>query len=82
MIFVGGTIILVLVSPPLGIMADKKSRNIGYLRLVTIIVYILFLLISISTNIKPEWVLISGLIYMVGNAMYQLCFTFIMLIFW
>lgn len=76
MLFVGGTILVVLIAPVYGFMADRRSSHLKFLRISTIITYLLFIIIALSTNLKPEWVVFSSVVYLVGNAVYQISFSF------
>lgn len=76
MLFVGSTILVIIFAPILGIIADRNKLNFLFLKITTIVIYILFLFIAFLINLKPEFIVFISIIYILGNAIYQISFSF------
>lgn len=75
-LFILSTILLVSTAPIVSVIADKSGKCFSFLQKNTIIVWILFLILSGIILYFPNQKILAMLIFAFGNFMYQLSFTF------
>jgi len=76
MLFVFATILLIVTAPIVSILADKFGKSFSFLKKSTVIVYILFILLSFIVLFLPDQKILAMIVFVFGNFMYQLCFVF------
>ncbi len=76
MLFIFATILLIFTAPIVSILADKSGKSFQFLRISTVIVWVLFILLSLVTILSPERVVLSMILFVVGNFAYQSAFNF------
>ncbi len=74
--FVFSTVLLVVCAPPLAATSDLKGIRLPYLKINTIVVWILYLSLALVTLFTPEKVLLAATLFILGNFTYQLSFVF------
>lgn len=79
LIFTGSSILLVLTSPIIAIIADKKGTCLPFLRITTVSMFIALIitsLLAIYSDTTPKFVLYTAVTYMIANYFYQFSFSF------
>jgi len=75
-LFIFSTILLIATAPIVSVIADKSGKNFSFLKKNTIIIWILFIVLSLITLFIPDHLVLAMLVFVLGNFMYQLAFTF------
>ncbi|MBI2121799.1 MAG: MFS transporter [Candidatus Sungbacteria bacterium] len=76
MIFTIGSAILLLTAPVLGSIADKTGRQLLYFNVITVLVFIFYLLTSITTLFFTQKVFLAAALFLGANYFYQFSFVF------
>lgn len=76
MIFTIGSAMLLLSAPILGSMADKNGREHQYLNYITVLTFICFIGVSLTTLFFSHQVILAILFFLLANYFYQFSFVF------
>lgn len=76
MIFTIGSAMLLLSAPILGSMADKNGRQHQYLNYITVLTFICFIGVSLTTLFFSHQVILAILFFLLANYFYQFSFVF------
>jgi UMF1 family MFS transporter len=79
LIFVGGTILLVVTAPVLGLIADRRGAKKSFLVATTLLQFMFLLITAVLIVAFPAHktvILAAGLAFTIGNYFYQFTFTF------
>ncbi|OGI69607.1 hypothetical protein A2824_03705 [Candidatus Nomurabacteria bacterium RIFCSPHIGHO2_01_FULL_42_16] len=75
-LFIFSTILLILTAPIVSVLADKSGKCFSFLRKNTVVVWILYILLSLLILFTPEQKVLAMTLFVLGNFAYQLSFTF------
>jgi len=76
MLFVFATILLILTAPMLSVLADKSGKSFSFFKQSTVVVWILFIILSLVTLFLPNQIILAMVVYIFGNFTYQMSFVF------
>ncbi len=76
LLFIFSTILLIFTAPVLGALTDRYNKCFSFLQKNTIIIYLLYILLSLVVLFTPERKLLAMTIFVLGNFFYQLSFSF------
>ncbi|MFA6392688.1 MAG: MFS transporter [Candidatus Paceibacterota bacterium] len=74
--FIFSTILLILTGPVVSVLADKKGRCFSFFYKNTVILYILYILLTFIILFFPEQRILAIVLFILGNFAYQSSFIF------
>src|SRR3990167_692165 len=75
-LFIFSTTLLILTGPVISILADKSGKCFSFLKANTVLVWILFIILSLVILFMPEQKVLAMALFVLGNFVYQSSFTF------
>lgn len=76
LLFIIATALLICTAPVLGALSDRYKKSFSYLKKNTLVIWILYLLLSLVILLFPEQKVLAMAIFVIGNFSYQLAFSF------
>jgi len=74
--FIFSTILLILTGPIVSALADKKGKCFSFFVKNTILIYLLYILLSLLILFTPEQRILAIVLFILGNFIYQSSFIF------
>lgn len=74
--FIFSTILLILTGPVISVLADKKGKCFSFFCKNTILIYLLYILLSLLALFAPEQRILAIFLFVLGNFVYQSSFIF------
>lgn len=75
-LFIFSTLLLILTAPVVSVLADKSGKCFSFLRTNTVLVWVLYITLSLILLFAPEYKILAMILFVLGNFVYQMSFTF------
>lgn len=74
--FIFSTLLLIVTAPVISLISDRSGKCFQFLKTNTVIVWVLFIILSCITLFMPDWKILAMIVFVIGNFTYQLSFSF------